>query len=89
MISNTSIADLSRFRRGPFTDRANERREAIRHLRSLNTQPDAPQRVARLFSGGNQQKAVLPAGCCAPARCCCSTNRLAVSTSALGLRSIE
>jgi ribose transport system ATP-binding protein len=59
MISNTSIADLSRFRRGPFTDRANERREAIRHLRSLNTQPDAPQRVARLFSGGNQQKAVL------------------------------
>ena len=42
MIRNTSIADLSRFRRGPFTDRASERREATRHLQSLNTQPDAP-----------------------------------------------
>jgi len=59
MIRNTSIADLSRFRRGPFTDRAAERRDATRHLRSLNTQPDAPERPARLFSGGNQQKAVL------------------------------
>ncbi len=59
MIRNTSIADLSRFRRGPFTDRASERREATRHLQSLNTQPDAPERPARLFSGGNQQKAVL------------------------------
>jgi ribose transport system ATP-binding protein len=59
MIRNTSIADLSRFRRGPFTDRASERREATRHLQSLNTQPDAPERAARLFSGGNQQKAVL------------------------------
>jgi ribose transport system ATP-binding protein len=59
MIRNTSIADLSRFRRGPFTDRASERREASLHLRSLNTQPDAPERLARQFSGGNQQKAVL------------------------------
>jgi ribose transport system ATP-binding protein len=59
MIRNTSIADLGRFRRGPFTDRAGERREAVRHLRSLNTQPDTPERPARLFSGGNQQKAVL------------------------------
>ena len=59
MIRNTSIADLSRFRRGPFTDRTGERREAVRHLRSLNTQPDAPERPARQFSGGNQQKAVL------------------------------
>jgi ribose transport system ATP-binding protein len=59
MVRNTSIADLSRFRRGPFTDLASERRDATRHLRSLNTQPDAPERAARLFSGGNQQKAVL------------------------------
>ena len=59
LIRNTSIADLSKFRRGPFTDRASERREASRHLRSLNTQPDAPERPARQFSGGNQQKAVL------------------------------
>ncbi len=59
MIRNTSIADLSRFRRGPFIDRGSERREAARHLRSLNTQPDAPERLARQFSGGNQQKAVL------------------------------
>jgi ribose transport system ATP-binding protein len=59
MVRNTSIADLSRFRRGPFTDLAGERRDATRHLRSLNTQPDAPERPARLFSGGNQQKAVL------------------------------
>src|SRR5215217_309219 len=59
MVRNTSIADLARFRRGPFTDLASERRDAARHLRSLNTQPDAPERAARLFSGGNQQKAVL------------------------------
>jgi ribose transport system ATP-binding protein len=59
LIRNTTIADLSRFRRGPFTDRASERREASRHLRSLNTRPDAPERPARQFSGGNQQKAVL------------------------------
>ena len=59
MVRNTSIADLARFRRGPFTDRAGERQEATRHLRSLNTRPDAPERPARQFSGGNQQKAVL------------------------------
>jgi ribose transport system ATP-binding protein len=59
LVRNTSIADLSRFRRGPFTDRASERREATRHLRSLKTRPDAPERPARQFSGGNQQKAVL------------------------------
>jgi ribose transport system ATP-binding protein len=59
MIRNTSIADLSRFRRGPFIDRGSERQESARHLRSLNTQPDAPERLARQFSGGNQQKAVL------------------------------
>ena len=28
MVRNTSIADLSRFRRGPFTDLASERRDA-------------------------------------------------------------
>jgi ribose transport system ATP-binding protein len=59
MVRNTSIADLARFRRGPLTDRASERQEATRHLRSLNTRPDAPERPAREFSGGNQQKAVL------------------------------
>ena len=59
MVRNTSIADLARFRRGPFTDRAGERQEATRHLRSLKTRPDAPERPAREFSGGNQQKAVL------------------------------
>jgi ribose transport system ATP-binding protein len=59
MIRNTSIADLGRFRRGPLTDLAAERREATRHLQSLNTRPDAPERPAREFSGGNQQKAVL------------------------------
>jgi ribose transport system ATP-binding protein len=59
MVRNTSIADLGRFRRGPLTDPGAERREATKHLRSLRTRPDAPERAARLFSGGNQQKAVL------------------------------
>jgi ribose transport system ATP-binding protein len=59
LVRNTTIADLNRFRRGPLTDRAGERREATRHLRSLKTRPDAPERPAREFSGGNQQKAVL------------------------------
>ena len=59
LIRNTSIADLARFRRGPLLDLGGEGREATRHLRELRTRPDAPRRAARLFSGGNQQKAVL------------------------------
>jgi hypothetical protein len=52
---NTSIADFGRFRRGPLTDLAAERREAARHPRAVRTRPDAPEREARLVSGGNQR----------------------------------
>jgi len=59
MISNTSIADLSRFRRGPFTDRGNERREAVRHLDPSTRNQTLLSGRHGCFSGGNQQKAVL------------------------------
>ena len=55
---NVTIADLDRFSRG-LLDVRKERAAAHKHLRSLNTVPDDPDRVVRLLSGGNQQKVVL------------------------------
>ena len=59
LVANTTLADLRRFRRGGRLDRRAERREAAVHLEELNTQPPDPMRIARLLSGGNQQKVVL------------------------------
>ena len=59
LVANTTLADLRRFRRGGRIDRRAERREAVVHLDELNTQPPNPMRIARLLSGGNQQKVVL------------------------------
>jgi ribose transport system ATP-binding protein len=55
---NVSLADLRRFGRGLLDVRA-ERAAAREQLRALNTVPDDVDRVARLLSGGNQQKVVL------------------------------
>ena len=59
LVRNVSVADLRRFRRRGLLDRRAERDEAIRHLRSLHTVPDDPDRLVSELSGGNQQKVVL------------------------------
>ena len=59
LIKNVSLADLRRFRQGPGLNLRNERKEAVHHLDTLDTQPRNPDQLARLLSGGNQQKVVL------------------------------
>jgi ribose transport system ATP-binding protein len=56
---NVSLADLGQFVSGPLLNHRAEREAAAKQLRALNTKPDAPDRIAREFSGGNQQKLVL------------------------------
>ncbi|WP_018638325.1 sugar ABC transporter ATP-binding protein [Parafrankia elaeagni] len=56
---NVSVASLSRYSRLGWLDRRRERDDATRLIRTLDLRPAAPQRLARLLSGGNQQKAVL------------------------------
>lgn len=58
LTKNVTLADLSRFSKGLIDIRA-ERKAAETQLRSLDTKPDNPDRVAGELSGGNQQKVVL------------------------------
>jgi ribose transport system ATP-binding protein len=58
LAKNVSLADLPRFGRA-LLDVGAERAEARAQLRRLNTVPDDVDRIARLLSGGNQQKVVL------------------------------
>jgi ribose transport system ATP-binding protein len=58
LAKNVSLADLPRFGRG-LLDVRDERAAARHELRRLGTVPDDVDRVARLLSGGNQQKVVL------------------------------
>ena len=56
---NVSLASIARFSRfGVSTDDA-ERKAAHEAARSVDIRPDAPERIIRTLSGGNQQKAVL------------------------------
>jgi len=59
LVRNVSVTDLRRFRRRGLIDRRAERDAAARHLRSLHTTPDDPDRLVSELSGGNQQKVVL------------------------------
>ena len=59
LTKNVSISDLGRFSRAGLLDIRSERAEVRTQLRALNTVPDDVDRVARLLSGGNQQKVVL------------------------------
>jgi ribose transport system ATP-binding protein len=59
LTKNASLSDLGRFTRGGLLDIKAEREEVRKQLRSLNTVPDDVDRVARMLSGGNQQKVVL------------------------------
>lgn len=56
---NVSVSSLSRFSRGGWLDRAEERRAARSATRELSLRPDNPEARIRTLSGGNQQKAVL------------------------------
>ncbi|MCL8251393.1 sugar ABC transporter ATP-binding protein [Aeromicrobium fastidiosum] len=56
---NISLASFSRFARGGFSNEAAERRAAHDAARSVDVRPDAPDRIIRTLSGGNQQKVVL------------------------------
>ena len=59
LTKNVSISDLGRFRRAGLLDIRSERDAVRTQLRALRTVPDDVDRVARLLSGGNQQKVVL------------------------------
>jgi ribose transport system ATP-binding protein len=59
LAKNVTVADLARFRTGPFLDRAKERAEAARQLDALDTRPRDVTRLVTELSGGNQQKVVL------------------------------
>lgn len=56
---NVSVSTLSRFSRGGWLDRREERRVAREATRALSLRPDNPDAQVRTLSGGNQQKAVL------------------------------
>ncbi len=56
---NVSLATMTRFARGGFLNRANERRAAEQHTKALDVRPADIERAARTLSGGNQQKVVL------------------------------
>ena len=56
---NISLASISRFSRFGLSTDAAERRAAHEAARSVDVRPDAPERIIRTLSGGNQQKVVL------------------------------
>ncbi len=59
LTKNVSLSDLGRFRRVGLLDIRSERAEVREQLQELKTVPDDVDRIARLLSGGNQQKVVL------------------------------
>jgi ribose transport system ATP-binding protein len=59
LVKNVTVADLRRFRTGPFVDRSGEAKAATEQLELLNTRPLHVRRLVSEFSGGNQQKVVL------------------------------
>ncbi|MFJ2768699.1 sugar ABC transporter ATP-binding protein [Streptomyces sp. NPDC087300] len=56
---NVSVSSMSRFSRGGWLDRGEERAAAHAATRELSLRPDDPSVPVRTLSGGNQQKAVL------------------------------
>jgi ribose transport system ATP-binding protein len=56
---NIALASISRFSRFGISTDAAEKRAARDAARSVDIRPDAPERIIRTLSGGNQQKAVL------------------------------
>jgi ribose transport system ATP-binding protein len=59
LTKNVSLSDLGRFRHLGLLDIRTERAEVREQLQELKTVPDDVDRIARMLSGGNQQKVVL------------------------------
>ncbi len=56
---NISLASIDRFARFGITQEGAERRAAHEAATSVDVRPNAPDRIIRTLSGGNQQKVVL------------------------------
>lgn len=56
---NLTIGDLRPLRRGPYLGPRRERAEVARLIAEFGIRPADPERPIELFSGGNQQKAVI------------------------------
>jgi len=56
---NISLASISRFSRFGISSDGAAKQAAHEASRSVDIRPDAPERIIRTLSGGNQQKAVL------------------------------
>ena len=56
---NITLSSFARFARAGFLDERAERSAARRQIESIDLRPADPDRSARTFSGGNQQKAML------------------------------
>ncbi len=56
---NISLASIERFSRAGVSTEGAERQAAHEAARSVDIRPDAPDRITRTLSGGNQQKVVL------------------------------
>jgi len=56
---NVTVSSLSRFARGGFLNRGQERAAAAEITEALDVRPSGVDRAARTLSGGNQQKVVL------------------------------
>lgn len=54
-----TLSTFTRFAGGPFLDERAERTAAQEQMDALDLRPADPDRTARTFSGGNQQKAML------------------------------
>jgi len=58
VLENITLPALQRYTRFGFTDRAEERRDALRWIERLDIRPPNPDRRYGLLSGGNQQKVI-------------------------------
>ncbi|MET0931134.1 MAG: ATP-binding cassette domain-containing protein, partial [Aeromicrobium sp.] len=56
---NISLASIERFSRWGVSTETAERRAAHQAAQAVDVRPDAPDRIIRTLSGGNQQKVVL------------------------------
>ncbi|MEV8150379.1 sugar ABC transporter ATP-binding protein [Arthrobacter sp. NPDC080073] len=59
MLENLSVASLAGFSSPKWIDRKSERKEMGQTMDAFDVRPRQPDKLFRLFSGGNQQKAII------------------------------